>query len=136
MLLADPVAASDGFMYEKASLEGILRTNPVSPMTREPLQTQFYPANGLKQKAFEFRETRSKELLAFAGEAIAAGQRQMAIEAAERAADYVNALESCPAIKSKLEETYSKLGRPVPGQEASAQGFSELMSSLARRFIP
>merc|ERR1711977_413966 len=43
MLLSDPVVASDGFMYEKASLEGILKSNAISPMTRERLNKQFFP---------------------------------------------------------------------------------------------
>merc|ERR1712187_860440 len=34
MLFVDPVVASDGFMYDKASMEGLLRARMVSPMTR------------------------------------------------------------------------------------------------------
>merc|ERR1711959_301242 len=43
MLFTDPVVASDGFMYEKASLELLLRNNSVSPMTRVGLEKQFFP---------------------------------------------------------------------------------------------
>lgn len=116
VLLSDPVIASDGFLYEKASLEEILRQNAISPMTREGLKEQFFSAVERKKKALEFRETRSKELLSFADEAIVAGQQQMAVVAAERIADYLKALApgSCTSIKTKLKDTYSKLNRPYP----------------------
>lgn len=116
MVLSDPVVASDGFIYEKASLEQLLRGGGVSPMTRQGLKTQFFPAKERKKKALEFREVRSKELLAFANEALVAGQPKMAGEAAERVLDYVTGLQrgSCPALESKLTELYLKLGRAAP----------------------
>ena len=116
MLLSDPVLASDGFIYEKASFQQILKTNATSPFTREKLTRKFCPAKERMKLALEFRETRSKELLAFAGELIEAGQQQMASEAAERVADYIKGLApgSCATIESKLRETYSRLGRTVP----------------------
>lgn len=116
MLFSDPVVASDGFMYEKASLEQILRENATSPMTRETLKQEFLRAVDCKKKALEFREMRSKELLGFADEAIASGKHQMAVEAAERVVEYVNALPagSCPTIEAKLREVYSRLGRAPP----------------------
>jgi len=116
MLLSDPVVASDGFVYEKASLEQIFRGNSVSPMTRQPLERQFFAAMERKKKALEFREARSKELLAFADEALATGQQQMAVQAAERVFEYVNASPpgSYTSIKTMLRETYTTLGRPAP----------------------
>jgi hypothetical protein len=116
MLLSDPVLASDGFIYEKASLEQILKTNAMSPFTRQKLTRKFLPAKERMKMAFEFRETRSKELLAFASELIEAGHQHMASEAAERVLDYVKGLApgSCATIESKLKETYSRLGRTVP----------------------
>jgi len=116
VLLSDPVVASDGFMYEKASLEQILRAGAISPMTRERLQEQFFPAVERKKKALEFREMRSNELLSFADEVIASGQQNMAIEAAERVVEYINALApgSCASIETKLVQTFAKLGRPAP----------------------
>merc|ERR1711977_711764 len=117
MLLSDPVLASDGFIYEKASFEQLLKTTvPVSPFTREKLTRKFLPAKQRMKMALEFRETRSKELLAFAGELIEAGQQQMASEAAERVLDYIKGLApgSCATIENKLRETYSRLGRTVP----------------------
>eukprot|EP00746_Dinoflagellata_sp_MGD_P163229 gnl/MRDRNA2_/MRDRNA2_91157_c0_seq1.p1 gnl/MRDRNA2_/MRDRNA2_91157_c0~~gnl/MRDRNA2_/MRDRNA2_91157_c0_seq1.p1 ORF type:complete len:936 (-),score=212.41 gnl/MRDRNA2_/MRDRNA2_91157_c0_seq1:396-2975(-) len=116
MVLSDPVVASDGFIYEKASLEQLLRGDAVSPMTRQGLKTQFFPAKERKKKALEFREIRSKELLAFANEAIVAGQQRMAGEAAERVLDYITGLPrgSCAALETKLTELYLKLGRNAP----------------------
>jgi hypothetical protein len=116
MLLSNPVVASDGFLYEKASLEQILQGNGISPMTRERLQGDFIPAVQRKKKAIEFREMRSNELLSFADEAIAAGQQAMAVEAAERVVDYINGLPpgSSTSIETKVKQAYLKLGRPAP----------------------
>merc|ERR1719428_634940 len=116
MLLSDPVLASDGFVYEKASLEQILKTNATSPFTRQKLTRKFLPAKERMKMALEFRETRSKELLAFASESIEAGHQHMASEAAERVLDYIMGLApgSCATIESKLRETYARLGRTVP----------------------
>jgi hypothetical protein len=116
MLLSDPVLASDGFIYEKASLEEILKTNATSPFTREKVTRKFLPAKELMKMALEFRETRSKELLTFAGEMIEAGQQNMASEAAERVVEYIKGLApgSCATVESKLREIYSRLGRIVP----------------------
>merc|ERR1711985_226980 len=116
MLLSDPVLASDGFIYEKASLEQILKTNATSPFTRQKLTRKFLPAKERMKMALEFRETRSKELLALASLLIEAGHQHMASEAAERVLDYIKGLApgSCATIESKLRETYSRLGRAVP----------------------
>eukprot|EP00746_Dinoflagellata_sp_MGD_P148395 gnl/MRDRNA2_/MRDRNA2_80610_c0_seq3.p2 gnl/MRDRNA2_/MRDRNA2_80610_c0~~gnl/MRDRNA2_/MRDRNA2_80610_c0_seq3.p2 ORF type:complete len:100 (+),score=23.19 gnl/MRDRNA2_/MRDRNA2_80610_c0_seq3:1-300(+) len=91
-------------------------------MARERLTSRYVPDEEKKQKAIEFRETRSKELLAFADEAIAAGQLQMASEAAGRAVHYVNALPagSCESIDAKIKEIYSQLGRPMPSLHRSS----------------
>merc|ERR1712224_834456 len=109
VLLSEPVVASDGFMYEKASLKQLLSTNAISPMTREGLKKEFFPAMERKKKAFEFRETRSKELLAFADEAMSAEQQQMAVEATERVLEYIKALPpaSCASIRTKLGDSTS-----------------------------
>merc|ERR1711904_663441 len=104
MLQADPALASDGFIYEKASLDRILKTNATSPFTRQKLTRKFLPAKERMKMALEFRETRSKELLAFASELIEAGHQHMASEAAERVLDYIKGLApcSCATIESKL----------------------------------
>merc|ERR1719229_1730045 len=80
VLFVEPVVASDGFMYEKASLQGLLRNRIASPMTREELKADFLPARQRRSATMEFRQTRSEELLAFADEATKV-QPAMAIEA-------------------------------------------------------
>merc|ERR1739848_595490 len=44
MVFTAPVKASDGFIYEKASLLKLLANRQASPMTREPLQSNHQPA--------------------------------------------------------------------------------------------
>merc|ERR1712187_172564 len=66
VLFVNPVIASDGFMYEKASLEGLLRANMASPMTRERLKKEHLPARQRKSAAIEFRQTRGRALIRFA----------------------------------------------------------------------
>jgi hypothetical protein len=120
MLFVDPVIASDGFMYEKASIEGLLRNRMVSPMTREPLKKEFIPARQRKSATLEFRQARSKELLQFVEEA-AAAQPQMATAALERASDYLEVLKpsQVPELATKAAELWRKLGKPVPTVLAS-----------------
>merc|ERR1712137_1077737 len=60
VLFVDPVIASDGFMYEKASLEGLLRANMASPMTRERLKKEHLPARQRRSAAIEFRDIAQK----------------------------------------------------------------------------
>merc|ERR1712151_3229 len=50
MLFAEPVIASDGFIYEKASLTTLLANRQVSPMTRETLKLEYRPAQRKKSK--------------------------------------------------------------------------------------
>merc|ERR1719229_1564904 len=80
VLFVEPVIASDGFMYEKASVQGLLRNRMASPMTREALKADFLPARQRRSAAMEFRQARSEELLSFAEEA-AEVQPTMAVEA-------------------------------------------------------
>jgi hypothetical protein len=123
MLFVDPVIASDGFMYEKASMEGLLRNRMVSPMTREPLKKEFIPARQRKSATLEFRQARSKELLQFVEEA-AAAQPQMATAALQRASDYLEVLKpsQVPELATKAAELWRKLGKPVPTVLASPRG--------------
>jgi hypothetical protein len=115
MLFVDPVIASDGFMYEKASIQGLLQNRMVSPMTREPLKKEFLPAKQRKSAALEFRQTRSKELLKFAEEA-AAGQPQMAGAALQRVSDYLEVLRpsQVPELAKQTAALWRKIGQPVP----------------------
>merc|ERR1712157_706815 len=85
LLFVNPVIASDGFMYEKASLEGLLRANMASPMTRERLKKEHLPARQRRSAAIEFRERRAKELVRFAAQ-VGGDMPQMALTAMERVA--------------------------------------------------
>merc|ERR1712093_776221 len=44
MLFRNPVIASDGFMYEEDSVKQLIRNRQVSPMTREPLGSEYFQA--------------------------------------------------------------------------------------------
>jgi len=115
MVLADPVIASDGFVYEKAMLTQLLHNRQRSPMTREVLKSQFRAASEKKAEAMNFRQARSQELVAFAQEA-AASQSTIALAALGRAADYIEALGPAEAqgIATAAMQLYAQLGRPVP----------------------
>jgi len=115
MLFREPVIASDGFMYEKESLEGLLRAHMASPMTREALKKEFIPARQRRSDAIRFREVRTEELLAFAGEALAT-QPRMALAALERASEYLEALEPATAqgLVNRSSGLWRQMGRPLP----------------------
>jgi len=115
VLFAEPVIASDGFMYEKASLEGLLKNRMASPMTREALKKEFIPARQRKSDTIHFRETRSEELLKFAGEALEP-QPRMAAAALERVSEYLEALEPArvPSLARQAAGLWRKLGGPLP----------------------
>jgi truncated hemoglobin YjbI len=119
LLFIDPVIASDGFMYEKASIEGLLRARMVSPLTREPLQKEYTPARQRQHAASEFRRVRSADLLRFAEEA-ASLQPQMAASALERASDYLKVLSPAQPLSPEgplarqAAKLWRKLGQPVP----------------------
>jgi hypothetical protein len=115
VLFVEPVIASDGFMYEKGSLEGLLRANMVSPLTREPLKKEYLPAKQRQAAALEFRQARSKELIRFAEEA-APVQPQMASAALERAGDYLEVLKpaAVPGLAKRAAALWKRLGQRVP----------------------
>merc|ERR1712151_841090 len=99
VVFAEPVIASDGFMYERASLTALIRNRQPSPMTREELSATYFPANQKRSEVMVFRENRSDELLKFATDAIS-DQPSMAIAALERVQDYLDVLkpQQVPAI--------------------------------------
>jgi len=66
MLFKEPVIASDGFMYEADSVKALIRNHQASPITREPLRKEYYPAKQKKSEVNAFRERRSQDLLDFA----------------------------------------------------------------------
>jgi hypothetical protein len=56
-IMIDPVIASDGFTYERASIENLLNSaNPKSPFTRDNLTKVLIPNNSLKGVIDEFKE--------------------------------------------------------------------------------
>lgn len=115
MLFVEPVIASDGFMYEKDSLRQLLANRMVSPMTRESLRGDFLPARQQRSAAIDFRNKRGEELLQFAE--VAAGQQpHMAVEALQRASDYIQVLKpsQAPNLAKQAIELWAKVGRPAP----------------------
>jgi len=115
MIFKEPVIASDGFIYETESLQGLWKNKMASPMTRESLQQTMTSAQQRQVEAFKFREARSVELLKFASEA-AAGHPQMSLEALSRATDYLEVLkpEHFPATATEAARLYQQLGKPCP----------------------
>jgi len=115
VLFVEPVVASDGFMYEKASLQALLRNRMASPMTREELKADFLPARQRRSATMEFRQTRSEELLAFVAE-VAQVQPAMSAEALQRATEYIEVLQvrQVPSLAARAASLWRSLGRPVP----------------------
>mmetsp|Transcript_108176 Transcript_108176/g.279749 ORF Transcript_108176/g.279749 Transcript_108176/m.279749 type:complete len:891 (+) Transcript_108176:83-2755(+) len=115
VLFVEPVIASDGFMYEKASVQGLLKNRMASPMTREALKADFLPARQRRSAAMEFRQARSEELLAFTAEAVGS-QPAMAAEALQRATDYIEVLgvNSVPSLAGRTAALWRQLGQPTP----------------------
>lgn len=111
MLFTNPVVASDGFMYNKDSLDNLLKARMVSPMTREPLKKEYFPAHERKRTAYEFRQTQSEVLLKFAEEVV--GQEpQIAKAAVERAEEYIGVLTAAkvPELAAKYRALCGRLG--------------------------
>jgi hypothetical protein len=115
MVFSDPVRASDGFIYESAMLQQLLKNKQRSPMTREVLKSGYQQATGKLAEAIEFRHNRSSDLVKFASQA-AAEQPQMASTALERASDYLAVLqtEQARSVAAEVRNLYMKLGRPIP----------------------
>jgi len=115
MLFVQPVVASDGFMYEKASLEGLLRNNMASPMTRERLKKEHLPARQRRSAALDFRTARCEELLRFTEQA-AGEQPRLAAEALQRASEYLEVLgvASAPSLAQRAAGLWRSLGQPAP----------------------
>ena len=54
-----------GGRYDKDGLKQLLRARGISPMTRERLKSEMFPAKQRKSAALKFRAQRGRELLAF-----------------------------------------------------------------------
>merc|ERR1712232_1484708 len=117
MVFSNPVIASDGFMYDQASLQQLLANRQVSPMTREVLKSEYRLAQTKKAEVTVFRQQRCQELLAFAKEAISE-QQQLALTALERVCEYVSGLDKKDQTRSLITKAagslYGQLGHPVP----------------------
>jgi hypothetical protein len=116
MVLTNPVLASDGFIYEEASLKQLLTNRQVSPLTRESLKQEYRPAWNKKAQAIAFRLERTQELLAFAAEAVAE-HKQLALAALGRVEEYIVPLD--PLVTDNLalqaDNLYLRLGAPLKG---------------------
>lgn len=125
MLFREPVIASDGFMYEEESVKQLIRNNQKSPITREPLKKEYFRANQKKSEVTTFRETRSKELLQFAEEALDS-QPRMAHMALDRVLEYLEVLKpsQCPAISRPAAALWEKSGRALPPELRPFVGLS------------
>jgi len=115
MLFRDPVVASDGFMYESDSIKAIIRNHQASPMTRERLGDNYFPARQKKSDVTAFREKRSDELLRFAEEVLEI-HPQMAATALERVQEYLGVLKfsQVPGLAKRAAEVWEKTGRGLP----------------------
>lgn len=115
MVFKEPVQASDGFIYEKASLTTLLANSQPSPMTRELLTTQYQPAILKRQEVDAFRKARTEALIQFAEEA-AAQEPNIAATALERAGEYIQHLSQDQAEEmARLSiPLFWRLKKPVP----------------------
>lgn len=68
-IMADPVIASDGFVYERAAIEQWLLRHKSSPSTNKPLDSAtLIPCHPLRSMILEFLETGTSAIAAAAGE--------------------------------------------------------------------
>lgn len=133
-----PVIASDGFIYERASLKQLLANRQPSPMTRETLKRDYRPAQLKFAEAVAFRKQRSQELLEFATEAISE-HGPLALAALDRAWDYVAVIDKAEVqtLVAEAEALYGQLGRLAPTfqsqRESHAKPVQKMRSVTVRR---
>merc|ERR1712232_467439 len=129
-LFQDPVIASDGFMYEQDSVKQLIRNRQCSPITREPLDKAYFPARQKKSEVHAFRESRSKELLQFAKDAMS-NEPRMAATALDRIMEYLTVLKAAqhPAIAREAAAIWEETGRPLPSELRPHLGMASAMSS-------
>lgn len=115
MLFEDPHIASDGFIYDKEGLKQLLRSRGVSPMTRERLKNEMFPAKQRKAAALKYRKEQSGKLLAFAN-GLGPEHKDLCGDALERVADYLEVLKPTtePTLARALVAALQKVGAPVP----------------------
>jgi len=115
LIFAEPVRASDGFIYEKSMLMQLLQNRQRSLMTREVLKSEYRAATEKKAEAMEFRYGRSEDLIKFALQA-ATTRPPMATNALERVVDYLAVLQTERACRLAAEaaKVYIRLGQRTP----------------------
>eukprot|EP00747_Dinoflagellata_sp_TGD_P022865 gnl/TRDRNA2_/TRDRNA2_129377_c0_seq1.p1 gnl/TRDRNA2_/TRDRNA2_129377_c0~~gnl/TRDRNA2_/TRDRNA2_129377_c0_seq1.p1 ORF type:complete len:932 (-),score=160.76 gnl/TRDRNA2_/TRDRNA2_129377_c0_seq1:71-2866(-) len=115
MLFTDPVIASDGFMYEADSVKQLIRNRQKSPITREDLKKEYFPAKAKKAEVMAFREERSATLLQFAKDALSSEPRLTGM-ALDRVVEYLEVLKpaSAPTIAREAAAIWEKTGKPLP----------------------
>lgn len=115
MLFRDPVLASDGFMYEADSIKQLIRNRQDSPITREPLQKEYFQAKQKKSQVTAFRETRAQALLQFANDALSIEPRMTGM-ALDRVMEYLEVLQAAnyPSIAQEATALWERTGRPLP----------------------
>jgi hemoglobin len=113
VLYEDPVIASDGFIYERSAVDTLIKNNRPSPMTREALGKDVFPARQKKNDTKAYREKMVKELCQFAD---SCNDAQIAEQALERATDYLIFMKPNKHQEHahRLVQLWQKYGKPVP----------------------
>lgn len=129
MLFVEPVIASDGFMYEAGSVKELIRHRLVSPITREVLKKEYYPAKQAKSEVMSFRERRCEGLLLFAQEA-RRGEARMANAALDRVKEYLVVMKPAqhPNIARRAATLWEQSDRSVPAELRPYLGFASQAS--------
>jgi U-box domain len=60
-IMKDPVIASDGYSYERTAIVQWLRMNPLSPLTRQPMDINFLQRNYALRAAIERHISQSRQ---------------------------------------------------------------------------
>jgi hypothetical protein len=116
---ADPVVASDGNTYERSAILAVLQSaNPLSPLTREPLEPNVFANRALKRRIDEYEE----EVLLIAATAAA---NSVAAASGEPS------VGSSGASSSDAPPAQRRSGRA--GKRAAAPPEAELDASKRRR---
>merc|ERR1712217_55427 len=126
-LFQEPVIASDGFMYEASSVKQLIRNHQVSPITRELLEKEYYPARQKRCEATAFREKRAEALLQFAEDALPSEPRMSGV-ALDRVMEYLEVLKAAqyPALARTAAALWEKTGRPLPSALRPFLGMSRM----------
>merc|ERR1719353_1950798 len=112
VLYEDPVIASDGFIYERSAVDTLIKNNRPSPMTREALGKDVFPARQKKNDTKAYRAKMVKELCQFAD---SCNDAQIAEQALERATDYLIFMKPNKHQEDahRIVQLWQKYGKPV-----------------------